>query len=82
MQTYDIRDAKTNLEQLIDAAVHTGEPFVITKGGKSLAKVVPVDTHESALLTRSGFMKGRMRIPDDFDAMGDATVRQLFNGDA
>ncbi|MPV68772.1 type II toxin-antitoxin system Phd/YefM family antitoxin [Burkholderia sp. BE17] len=82
MQSYDKRDVKTNLEQLIDAVVHTGEPFAITKGTKSLVKVVPADTHESVPLARIGFMKGQMRIPDDFDAMGDATVRQLFRGDA
>ncbi|AXF19117.1 prevent-host-death protein [Burkholderia pyrrocinia] len=82
MRTYDIHDAKTNLSRLIDEAVHTGEPFVITKTGKPLVEVVPINTHESAPLSRIGFMKGQIRIPEDFGAMGNTAIGKLFEGDA
>jgi hypothetical protein len=29
---------------------------------------------------RLGFMAGQMRMPEDFDRMGDAEIEQLFGG--
>ncbi|RQQ63628.1 type II toxin-antitoxin system Phd/YefM family antitoxin [Burkholderia stagnalis] len=82
MQTYNMHEAKTNLSRLIDEAVHAGEPFVIAKAGKPLVKVVPIDTREPAPPSRIGFMKGQIRVPDDFDSMGGDDIRKLFEGDA
>ncbi|RQR60795.1 type II toxin-antitoxin system prevent-host-death family antitoxin [Burkholderia sp. Bp9002] len=82
MQIYNMHDAKTNLSRLIDEAVHAGEPFVIAKAGKPLVKVVPIDTREPAPPSRIGFMKGQIRVPDDFDSMGGDEIRKLFEGDA
>jgi prevent-host-death family protein len=42
MKTVNIREAKTRLSQLIEAAAK-GEPFIIAKAGKPLVKVVPID---------------------------------------
>lgn len=52
------------------------------KAGKPLVKVVPIDASEVAAPSRIGFMKGQIRVPDDFDTMGDDAVRKLFEGDA
>ncbi|MBN3818888.1 type II toxin-antitoxin system Phd/YefM family antitoxin [Paraburkholderia sp. Se-20369] len=82
MQTYNMHDAKTNLSRLIDEAVHAGEPFVIAKAGKPLVKVVPIDAPEVAPPARIGFMKGQIKVPDDFDTMGGDDIRKLFEGDA
>ncbi|MCR4470522.1 type II toxin-antitoxin system Phd/YefM family antitoxin [Burkholderia sp. SCN-KJ] len=82
MQTYNMHDAKTNLSRLIDEAVHAGEPFVIAKAGKPLVKVVPINAPEAVPPARIGFMKGQIRVPDDFDTMGDEAIRRLFEGDA
>jgi prevent-host-death family protein len=81
MQTYNMHDAKTNLSRLIDEAVHAGEPFVIAKAGKPLVKVVPIDAPDARPPARIGFMRGQIRVPDDFDTMGDEAIRNLFEGD-
>jgi prevent-host-death family protein len=80
METFNIHEAKTHLSRLIDKAVK-GEPFIIAKAGKPLVKVtaievVPVDTSR-----RLGFMRGQMKIPDDFDTMGQAEIEAMFYGD-
>lgn len=80
--TYDMHDAKTNLSRLIDEAVHAGEPFVIAKAGKPLVKVVPIDTPDPVRPSRIGFMKGQIRVPDDFDTIGSDEIGKLFEGDA
>ncbi|EDT42794.1 type II toxin-antitoxin system Phd/YefM family antitoxin [Burkholderia ambifaria] len=82
MHTYNMHDAETNLSRLIDEAVHAGEPFMITKGGKPLVKVVPIDTPDPLPPSRIGFMNGQMRVPDDFDSMGSDEIGKLFEGDA
>ncbi|VWD56980.1 prevent-host-death protein [Burkholderia lata] len=78
MQTYDMGEAKTSLPQLIDKAVDTGEPFVIAKAGKPLVRVVPIDMPKPVSRSRIGFMKGQMRVPDDFDSMGRDTISKRF----
>jgi prevent-host-death family protein len=42
MKTVNIHDAKTHLSRLVEAAAK-GEPFIIAKGGKPLAKVIAID---------------------------------------
>jgi prevent-host-death family protein len=80
MQTYNIHDAKTNLSRLIDETVTGGEPFVIAKAGKPLVKVVRIDA-DTSKPKRIGFMKGQLKIPDDFDLMGTDEIRRMFEGD-
>ncbi|KER69511.1 type II toxin-antitoxin system Phd/YefM family antitoxin [Burkholderia aenigmatica] len=80
MQTDDMGEAKTNLPQLVDKAVDTGEPFVIAKAGKPLVRVVPIDMPKPVSPSRIGFMKGQIRVPGDFDSMGRDTISKLFEG--
>ena len=42
MKSVNIHEAKTNLSKLVAEAAK-GEPFVISKAGKPLVKVVPLD---------------------------------------
>jgi prevent-host-death family protein len=81
MQTYNIHDAKTNLSRLIDETVSGGEPFVIAKAGKPLVKVIRIDA-DAKKPKRIGFMKGQLKIPDDFDVMGADEISRLFEGGA
>jgi prevent-host-death family protein len=76
MHTVNIHDAKTNLSKLIDKAVK-GEPFIIAKAGKPMVKVVAIDQAEASK-PRIGFMKGRLKAPEDFDALGRAEIEALF----
>jgi prevent-host-death family protein len=43
----------------------TREPVVVTKRGKPLVKVVPVETQGDSLL---GFMKGKVKIVGDIES--------------
>lgn len=76
----NIHEAKTQLSRLVEEAAK-GEPFVIAKAGKPMVKVVPLDTPSRSEERRIGFMSGEIRVPDDFDAMGAESIRNLFSGD-
>jgi len=77
MRTYNIHDAKTQLSRLVEQAAK-GEPFVIAKAGKPMVKVIALHAPEPDQIKRFGFMAGQIRVPDDFDRMGEAEIVQLF----
>jgi len=77
MRTFNIHDAKTHLSRLVAQAA-MGEPFVIAKAGKPLVKVVPLNAPEPSQAKRFGFMAGQIRVPDDFDQMGEAEIVKMF----
>jgi prevent-host-death family protein len=81
METFNIHHAKTHLSRLVERAAK-GEAFVIAKAGKPLVKVVPLEAPAQREIHPIGFMKGRIRIPDDFDRMGEAAIERLFGGGA
>jgi antitoxin (DNA-binding transcriptional repressor) of toxin-antitoxin stability system len=79
MDTFNIHYAKTHLSRLIEKAAR-GEAFIIAKAGKPLVKVVALDTPGPHAVNRIGFMKGRIKVPDDFDRMGEDEIVRLFRG--
>lgn len=81
MQVINIHEAKTHLSRLIEQVVN-GEPFIIAKAGRPMAKVMPLDAAEKGGAQRLGFMSQQFTIPDDFDAMGGVEIAQLFAGEA
>lgn len=61
----DIQEAKTNLSRIADE-VAAGAEVVIAKAGKLMARLVPLaSTPRTKTL---GLLKGRIRVPDDFNA--------------
>jgi prevent-host-death family protein len=80
MITVNIHHAKTHLSRLIERAAK-GEPFVIAKAGKPMVKVVPLEAEEKPKPQRLGFMRGRIKIPDDFDMMGQDEIERMFYGE-
>lgn len=76
MKIVNMHEAKTHLSKLVDAAVD-GEPFVIAKAGKPLVQVVKV---AEVLPRRTGFLKGQIDIPEDFDRMFEGEIEALFEG--
>lgn len=79
MRTVNIHEAKTHLSRLIEQALSNGEGFIIARAGKPAVKVVPLDQAD-APKPRIGFMKGRIRAPDDFDRLGREEIEALFEG--
>jgi prevent-host-death family protein len=81
MQTYNIHEAKTQLSKLVELAAK-GESFLIAKAGKPMVKVIALDTPEPSQMKRFGFMAGQVKVPDDFNRMGEDAIQKLFEGKA
>lgn len=75
MKLVNIHEAKTHLSRLLDE-VRQGEEVTIAKAGKPIARLVPVTT--SRPLRTPGFLRGRIRIADDFDAPLPDDVQRRF----
>ena len=60
----NIHHAKTHLSRLIED-VASGNEVLIAKGGKPMARLVPLGRDDSP--RRPGLLKGKLRISDEFD---------------
>ena len=80
MQIVNIHEAKTRLSKLLEQ-VSRGEPFIIAKAGRPIAKVTAVEAPEPAQARRLGFLSGEIDVPDDFDRMGETEIAQAFGTD-
>ena len=78
MAQINIHEAKTHLSRLVEKAAK-GEEIVIAKAGKPKAKLVPL-TKPGGGKRRSGRLKGKIWIADDFDApMTEAELAQWYD---
>ncbi|TQE92661.1 MAG: type II toxin-antitoxin system Phd/YefM family antitoxin [Spiribacter salinus] len=81
-ETVNIHEAKTHLSRLLEK-VSQGEPVVIARAGKPIARIVRVDAPSPGSRRRIGFLKGQLEVPDDFDHIGaDEIVAAFEGGDA
>jgi len=78
MMQINIHEAKTQLSMLIEK-VAQGEPFIIAKAGKPMAKVIPLAASENKP-SRVGFLSGQIEIPEDFDQIGQDEINEIFEG--
>lgn len=76
METINIHEAKTHLSRLVEE-VAGGAEIVIAKNGVPRAKLVPL---EKPRALKFGVLKGKIRVPDDFDAPLPDDVLALFEG--
>jgi prevent-host-death family protein len=76
----EIREAKRHLSRLVQEAAD-GDPFVITRDGRPLVKVVCVEATRLAATRRTGFMAGEISVPSDFDRMGSTEIEATFDGE-
>ncbi|MRW90239.1 type II toxin-antitoxin system prevent-host-death family antitoxin [Duganella sp. FT80W] len=76
MPTVDITLAQTQLASLLEAASR-GEEVVITLDGRTAVKLVPVQVRR---VLKFGTMKGKIRIPEDFDAPLQEDIQAAFEG--
>jgi prevent-host-death family protein len=61
----NLYDAKTRLSELVDRAAD-GEEIVIAKAGRPMARLGPLKKQRPR--RQSGFLRGKVRVADDFDA--------------
>jgi prevent-host-death family protein len=75
MRTVNIHAAKTHLSRLVDAAA-AGEEIIIAKSGKPLARLCPLAQEPRKRVL--GRLRGKLIVPDDFDAPLSDEVLELF----
>ena len=73
----NIHEAKTHLSRFVDEAA-AGREVMIAKAGRPVARLVPIDAKPRA--KRFGGLKGRIRVPDAFNAPLDPDVIAAFEG--
>ena len=72
-------DARATLSRLIDRAL-AGEEVVITRKGKPVVKLVPVETRKEP--RRLGALKGQLEIPDSvFAPLPDEMLEDFYGKD-
>lgn len=75
-QTYGIGEAKTQLSKLVHMA-EEGEEVVLRRGRKPVVRLVAIDPAEGRARRKPGRMRGRGRVPDDFDEWPEDVARAL-----
>lgn len=73
----NIHDAKTHLSRIVDD-VAAGAEVIIAKAGKPMARLVPISP--PAKQKRLGLLKGKIKVPDDFNAPLEDEVIASFEG--
>ena len=79
MRIINIHEAKTHLSRLVEE-VSAGEELTIAKAGKPLARLVPIKPAKR--VRKPGFLKGKIRIANDFDAPLPSEMLDAFEGKA
>ena len=69
--------AKTHLSRLLDRAAR-GEEVVITRHGKPVARLTPVEQRRAP--RKLGALRGKVRVAADFDAPLPKETLALFEG--
>lgn len=77
MTTINIHEAKTHLSRLVDE-VAAGAEIIIAKAGKPMARLTPIAA--PAHKKRLGLLKGKVKVPDDFNAPLDDETLSTFEG--
>jgi prevent-host-death family protein len=76
-KSVNIHDAKTHLSRLVEQAA-LGKEIIIAKAGKPMARLVPLLSAPKP--KKFGLLKGKIKVPDDFNAPLDPAVLALFTG--
>jgi prevent-host-death family protein len=73
----NIHEAKTNLSRIVDE-VAAGAEVIIAKAGKPMARLTPIEAPIKA--KKLGQLKGRIKVPTDFNAPLDEETLAQFEG--
>jgi antitoxin (DNA-binding transcriptional repressor) of toxin-antitoxin stability system len=74
--TYGIGEAKTQLSKLVHRA-EGGEEIVLRRGRRPVARLVAIAAEEPRAKRKPGRMRGRVRVPEDFDEWPEDIARAL-----
>ena len=77
MKIFDIHEASIRLPELAEGAAR-GVPFIIAKAGVPMVRVTAVCPPLPTGTRRIGFLEGEIKVPDDFDRMGEAEITRQF----
>lgn len=77
MTTVNIHEAKTHLSRLVEE-VAAGAEIVIAKAGKPMARLTGV--YAPARAKSLGQLKGKIKVPDNFNAPLDEETLTSFEG--
>lgn len=77
MHTVNIHEAKTHLSRLLEE-VNRGQEVVIAKAGKPMVRLTRVSAAKP--IRKPGFLKGKIKIADDFDAPLPEDLLDAFEG--
>ncbi len=75
--TVNIHEAKTHLSRLVDE-VAAGAEIIIAKAGKPMARLAPISA--PVRKKRLGLLKGKIKMPEDFNAPLDEDTLATFEG--
>lgn len=75
--TVNIHEAKTHLSRIVEE-VAAGREVIIAKAGRGVARLVPLESRIRR--KKLGGLKGRIKVPDDFNAPLDDSVVAAFEG--
>ena len=75
----NIHEAKTHLSRIVEE-VAGGKEVIIGKAGKPMARLVPLA--QKVKPKRFGTLKGKIRVPDDFNDPLPAGILAAFGLDA
>jgi prevent-host-death family protein len=74
----NIYEAKTQLSALVDQAV-SGDDVIIARNGKPQARITSLVPAKGKI--KYGLLKGKFKVPDDFDAP-NPDIEALFYGNS
>ncbi len=79
MKQLNLHEAKAKLSRLVDQAAR-GKSIIIAKSGTPVAKLGPIDEGKAKKI-KFGFMKGEIKIADDFDAPLPDEILKTFENE-
>ena len=77
MTSVKLEYVQDHLAELVEKA-GMGESFLIERTGKPLVKLSVCEPPAQASVKRTGFMRGQIKVPADFDTMGSEEIAQTF----
>jgi prevent-host-death family protein len=77
MKTVNITEAKAQLSKIVNDAAR-GKTTIIARNGRPVAQIVPFDKSKPEKI-KFGTLKGKIEIPEDFDAPDEEIIEMFEN---